>query len=80
MKITVKHICNHPQYAYRATLHIGNGGKGVYGATAEEAEAKLRKLYDCEGVEATYPVTTLIPIADHSWSQDRPKNTYEAKI
>jgi len=64
MKITVKHICNHPQYAYEAKLHIGNGGKGVYGATAEEAEAKLRKLYDCEGIVATYPETKLVPVSE----------------
>jgi len=71
MNITVKHISNDPQYAYRATLHVGSSGRSVYGATAEEAEVKLRKLYDCEGIGAKYPVTTLIPITAHPWSQDK---------
>jgi hypothetical protein len=37
---------------WSAHLREGNDGKGVYGATAEIAEAKLRAAYDCEGVEA----------------------------
>ena len=64
-RITVQLVSNAPGMEWRSTLHEGSGGKGFYGSTAAEAEAKLRAAYDCEGIEATYIENELVRVASY---------------